>query len=99
MKGKVPDIVRQVEFRRRQTSMSQIELSKILDCDQGHLSNVLSGKSALSRQMSAKFSAILADWPAPASADVHLETKLIAAVRESPAFRELVQAALKIHSK
>lgn len=97
MHSKIPDIVRRVEYRRRETSMSQVDLSGILGCDQGHLSNVLSGKSALSKRMSAKFSAILADWPAPVSADIDFETKLIAAVRKSPAFRELVQAALKIH--
>lgn len=97
MHSKIPDIVRRVEYRRRQTSMSQVDLSKILGCDQGHLSNVLSGKSTLSKRMSAKFSAILAEWPVPVSVDVDLETKLITAVRKSSAFRELVQAALKIH--
>lgn len=98
MDGKIPEIARKIESKRREALMSQAELSNLLKVNQGHLSKVLAGKVPLSKKMNLKMSSLLSAWPAPGSSDPTLEREVLRAIRRSKEFQELVRAALKIHN-
>ncbi|WP_090329565.1 helix-turn-helix domain-containing protein [Nitratireductor aquibiodomus] len=97
MHGKIPEIVRKVESKRRETLMSQAELSSLLKVHQGHLSKVLTGKAPVSTKMRLKMSSLLSAWPPSASSDPALEQELLTAMRRSTEFQEFIRAALKMH--
>lgn len=97
MDGKIPEIARKVESRRRETLMSQAELSSLLKVHQGHLSKVLAGKVPISKKMRLRMSNLLSAWPSSASGDPALERELLQAIRRSKEFQEFIRMALKIH--
>lgn len=98
MNGKIPEIARKVESKRRETLMSQTELSNLLKVHQGHLSKILAGKVPLSGKMRLRMSSLLSTWPPPASSDPALEQELLRAIRRSREFQEFIRAALKMHN-
>ncbi|MCM5554070.1 helix-turn-helix transcriptional regulator [Pleomorphomonas sp. NRK KF1] len=98
MNDKIPEIVRRVESKRRETLMSQVELSRLLNVHQGHLSKILSGKAPLSKKMSLRMADLLSDWPHAVSSDPALEQELLAAVRGSRVFQEFIRVALRMHN-
>lgn len=98
MDDKIPEIARRVESKRRETLMSQAELSNLLKVHQGHLSKILAGKVPVSAKMSLRMSSLLDAWPPSASSDPALEQELLRAVRRSKEFQEFIRAALKMHN-
>ncbi|WP_429924114.1 hypothetical protein ACQY1H_13965 [Agrobacterium vitis] len=98
MNGKISEIARTIESKRREALMSQAELSNLLKVNQGHLSKVLTGKVPVSRKMNLRMSNLLSAWPPPESSDPALERELIGAIRRSKEFQEFIRAALKIHN-
>ena len=98
MDGKIPEIARKIESKRREVLMSQAELSNLLKVNQGHLSKVLAGKAPVSRKLGIRMSSLLSAWPSPESSDPAFERELIRRVRHSKEFQEFIRAALKIHN-
>ncbi|TWI16921.1 helix-turn-helix domain-containing protein [Mesorhizobium tianshanense] len=87
-----------IESKRRETLMSQAELSNLLKVHQGHLSKILAGKVPISKKMRLRMSKLLSAWPPSASSDSALEQELVRAIRRSTEFQEFIRAALKMHN-
>lgn len=98
MNGKIPEIARKIESKRREALMSQAELSNLLKVNQGHLSKVLAGKVPVSKKLGLRMSSLLSAWPSPDSSDPALERELIRTIRRSKEFQEFIRIALKIHN-
>lgn len=99
MNGKISEIAREVESKRRETLMSQVELSNLLKVHQGHLSKILAGKAPVSTKLHLRMSSLLSAWPPLASSDPALEQELLKAIRRSAEFQEFIRTALKMHRK
>lgn len=97
MDDKIPEIARKVESKRRETMMSQVELSNLLKVHQGHLSKILAGKAPVSKKMRLRMASLLSDWPPSASSDPTLEQELLRAIRRSREFQEFIRTALRMH--
>lgn len=99
MDGKIAEIARKVESKRRETLMSQAELANVLKVHQGHLSKILAGKVPISEKMGIRMSSLLSAWPHSASSDPTLERELLTAIRRSKEFQEFIRAALRMHNR
>jgi transcriptional regulator with XRE-family HTH domain len=83
---------------RDRSAMTQVELAQALGVHQGHLSKILSGKVLLSAKIRMKVEALLQNDASVGGARPDLEAELLQAMRTSESFRELMQAAIKMHN-
>jgi transcriptional regulator with XRE-family HTH domain len=97
MHGKNNRVLKRVENRRRELGMTQAQLGARLDVEQGHISKVLRGKVPVSAKMLHKIEAFLDVSLTLEQPDRELEDDIIAAVRSSESFLNLMRAALKMH--
>lgn len=97
MHGKNTKLLKHVENRRRELGMTQAQLGVRLSVEQGHISKVLRGKVPVSAKMLPKIQAFLDSPLTPEQQDRELEDDILAAVRSSESFSNLMRAALKMH--
>lgn len=97
MYSKNMKLLKRVESRRRKLGMTQVQLSARLDVNQGHISKVLCGKEPISAKMLEKLHVFLNTPVSQEQPNRELEDEIIAAVRSSESFLNLMRAALKMH--
>ncbi|QND63676.1 helix-turn-helix transcriptional regulator [Mesorhizobium loti] len=90
-------LLKRVENRRLELGMTQAQLGERLDVKQGHISKILREKVPISAKMLPKLQAFLEATPTPEPQDRDFEDEIIAAVRSSESFSNLMRAALKMH--
>lgn len=91
------ELLKRVENRRRKLGLTQAQLGAQLSANQGHISKILREKVPISKKMQRKFHTFLDSSPTPEQRDRELEDEIIAAVRSSESFLNLMRAAIKMH--
>lgn len=97
MHSKNTRLLKHVENRRLELGMTQAQLGVRLSAKQGHISKVLRGKVPISAKMRPKIQAFLDEPLTQEQLDRELEDDILAAVRSSESFLNLMRAALKMH--
>jgi hypothetical protein len=95
MKSKDAELLARVRELMDCEGWSQVTLGQKLRVSQGHLSKIIAQKWPLSPKMRIRIRVLIAGAGADQS---HLEARAISALRGSQIFRDLVIAALKMHT-
>ena len=88
------DLLAAIQKARCDLGLSQAEVARQLDISQGHLSKILSENVPFSNKVARRARSWLATGKGPSKT---LEEESAAALRQSPSFRALVEAALQMH--
>ncbi|WP_179296527.1 MULTISPECIES: helix-turn-helix transcriptional regulator [unclassified Mesorhizobium] len=97
MHSKNTKLLKHMENRRHELGLTQAQLGARLHVKQGHISKILRSKVPISAKMLPKIQAFIESPLTPKQSDRELEDDILAAIRSSESFSNLMRAALKMH--